>query len=43
MDNTENAVGEVDVVNATASDGEIAAAIEKIAAERAGADDRSGE
>mgnify|MGYP001030787584 CR=1 FL=1 len=37
------AVGAVDNVKATATDEEIAAAVAEIAAERAGADDRSGE
>lgn len=43
MDNIESTVGEVDVIKATATDEEIAAAIEQIGAERADAGDRSGE
>lgn len=43
MDNIESAIGEVDVIDATATEEEIAAAIEEIGAERADADDRSCE
>lgn len=43
MDNIESAIGEVDVINATATEEEIAAAVEEIGAERANADARSGE
>lgn len=43
MDNSEMTIGEIDVIKATATDEEIAAAIEQIGAERADADDRSGE
>lgn len=39
----EEILGEVDVVQVTATDAEVAAAIAEIEPERAGADDRSGE
>lgn len=43
MSVNEDIWGEVDVISATATEEEIAAAIEEIGAERADADDRSGE
>lgn len=43
MDNIESAIGEVNVIDATATEEEIAAAVKEIGAERANAEDRSGE
>ncbi len=43
MNASDDIWGEADIINATATEEEIAAAIEEIGAERADADDRSGE